>query len=122
MNLKRLSLSVTNDYLFAYKSRYMLVDNGYAEDWTLFNLKLEKLNIRISQISHLILTHHHDDHVGFIHELLEANPAIIVIMSELTKELILVGQNDITRGGGIINRRVNVLLEFQTALYLIDFA
>jgi glyoxylase-like metal-dependent hydrolase (beta-lactamase superfamily II) len=108
-----LRLSLTNDYLFANKTKWILVDTGYAEDWEIFKKRLEGQNIKISQISHLILTHHHDDHAGFINELIEANPDIIVVMSELTRELLLVGMNDITHGGGIINRRIKTLLDFK---------
>jgi len=113
MKFITLRLSVTNDYLFRSGPAYVLVDTGYREDWGLLRRRLEEAGVSTGDISHLILTHHHDDHVGCIHGLLEANPAIVVVMSAATDALIRVGRNDLTHGGGLINRRVAFLIRFK---------
>lgn len=110
-----LRLSVTRDYLFKSGSRYVLVDTGYEEDWELFKRRLDTAGIGIHQISHLILTHHHDDHVGLVHNLVSENPSITVVMSELTQELIRAGENDQNHGGGLLNRRVAALILLKQA-------
>jgi len=110
MDLIKLSLSVTNCYLFRNGKGWVLVDTGYEEDWQLFRRRLAFVGLQIAQISHLILTHHHDDHVGFVGELVAENPAIAAAMSESTRELLLVGKNDQSYGGGLINRRVESLI------------
>jgi glyoxylase-like metal-dependent hydrolase (beta-lactamase superfamily II) len=113
MELIPLRLSVTRDYLFRNGSKYVLVDTGYEEDWELFTRRLDDAGVGIAQISHLILTHHHDDHVGLVHKIVAGNPAIKVVMSALTKELLLVGRNDQNHGGGLINRRVAALISLK---------
>jgi len=110
MDLIKLSLSVTNCYLFRNGKSWVLVDTGYAEDWELFRRKLTSVGLHIAQISHLILTHHHDDHVGFVHDLVAENPAIAVTMCESTCDLLRVGRNDQRHGGGLINRRIAALV------------
>lgn len=71
---------------------------------------LRNAGVEISQISHIILTHHHDDHCGLLHDLLQRNSSIRVVMSRLCKDLISKGQNDLTHGGGLLNRRVACLI------------
>jgi len=113
MDFISLRLSVTTDYLFRCGDKYALVDTGYEADWELFQKRLAEAGVAISDISHFILTHHHDDHAGCINELIAANPSIIVVMSSLTKELLLAGRNDITHGGGFINKRIAFLIHFK---------
>jgi glyoxylase-like metal-dependent hydrolase (beta-lactamase superfamily II) len=113
MELISLRLSVTNDYLFRCGSKYALVDVGYGADWELLQKRLGETGVGVGDISHLILTHHHDDHVGCIHELLAANPKIVVVMSAATDKLIRAGRNDLTHGGGLINKRIAFLIRFK---------
>jgi glyoxylase-like metal-dependent hydrolase (beta-lactamase superfamily II) len=113
MDLITLRLSVTNDYLFRTGDKYALVDTGYEADWELLQKRLSEAKVAIGDISHLILTHHHDDHVGCIHDLLAANPAITVVMGPETSKLIRVGKNDQTHGGGLVNRRIAFLIRFK---------
>ncbi|NLZ81781.1 MAG: MBL fold metallo-hydrolase, partial [Clostridiales bacterium] len=65
--------------------------------------------IQVSDISHIIVTHHHDDHVGLLNELTTKNPDIKVVMSSLTKDLILQGENDRNHNGGFVNKRVRLI-------------
>lgn len=96
----KLKLSVTNDYLLRInENRYVLIDTGYKEDWKLFLKRLKENGIKINEISYVILTHHHDDHVGFLNKLVSENKDIRVVMSDKTNELIKVGENDQTHGG-----------------------
>lgn len=110
MELIPIRLSVTTCYLIKTGDSYVLVDTGYAEDWELFVKKLGAHGVKLSQLSHIILTHHHDDHCGLLHDILGQNPSVRVIMSEPCVRLIAVGENDRTYGGGLLNRRVAFLL------------
>ncbi|WP_411677244.1 MBL fold metallo-hydrolase [Caproicibacter sp.] len=110
MNLIPLKLSVTTCYLIRAGERYVLVDTGYEEDWELFQNRLREVNVSLSQISHLILTHHHDDHCGLLFPILRENGSVRVVMSDFCAELIQKGENDLTHGGGLLNRRVAFLL------------
>jgi glyoxylase-like metal-dependent hydrolase (beta-lactamase superfamily II) len=105
-----IKLSATNCYLIEAGEKYILVDTGYEEDSELFFQQLEKAGVEPSQISHVILTHHHDDHCGLVHSLLTQNPLIKIVMSALCKDLIARGENDHTHGGGLINKRVAFLI------------
>jgi glyoxylase-like metal-dependent hydrolase (beta-lactamase superfamily II) len=106
MEIITLRLSFTNDYLFRNGDSWVLVDTGYAEDRALFERRLAEAGVAISDISHLILTHHHDDHAGLLRWLVTQNPQIVVVMSALSRELLLVGHNDLSHGGGLINRKI----------------
>ena len=110
MNLIPINLSVTNCYLIKAGGRYVLIDTGYEEDWELFRTGLKKSGVELSQISHIILTHHHDDHCGLLHDILRENGSIRIIMSSLCKDLIAKGENDRTHGGGLLNKRVAWLI------------
>ena len=110
MKIIPIKLSVTTCYLVKLEDGYILIDTGYEYDWELFHTRIQDVNISLSQISHIILTHHHDDHCGLLHSILKEDPSIIVVMSSLCKDLILVGKNDLTHGGGLLNRRIHTLL------------
>lgn len=115
MNLIPLKLSVTTCYLIKAGDKYVLVDTGYEEDWNLFQDRLKEANVSPSHISHIILTHHHDDHCGLLHNILQANSSIRVVMSERCSELIQKGENDQTHGGGLLNKRVAFLIRHKQA-------
>jgi len=110
MNIIPIKLSVTTCYLLKTSNQYVLVDTGYEEDWDLFTVQLKKVNVKLSEISHIILTHHHDDHCGLLTNILKENNSIRIVMSHLCKDLILKGENDITHGGGLLNKRVAFLI------------
>lgn len=110
MDIIPVKLSVTNCFLIKVGERYVLVDTGYEEDWELFQAGLKKVGVAFSQISHIILTHHHDDHCGLLHDILRENGSIRVVMSGLCKDLIAKGENDQSHGGGLLNKRVAWLI------------
>jgi len=110
MKLIPIRLSITTCFLIKADDRYVLVDTGYEEDLALFRKRLREVNVDVAQISHIILTHHHDDHCGLLHDILRENGAIRVVMSSLCKNLISRGENDRTHGGGLLNKRVAWLI------------
>jgi glyoxylase-like metal-dependent hydrolase (beta-lactamase superfamily II) len=106
-----IKLSVTTCYLVRAEDQYVLVDTGYEEDWGLFCTRIKEAHVDLSQISHIVLTHHHDDHCGLLHNILRKNNAIRVVMSFPCKDLIRKGQNDLTHGGGLLNKRIAFLIK-----------
>lgn len=110
MDLIPIKLSVTNCFLVKSGEKYVLIDTGYEEDWELFRAGLKKAGVDLSQISHILLTHHHDDHCGLLHPILRENSSIRIVMSRLCKDLIAKGKNDQTHGGGLLNKRVAWLI------------
>ena len=59
-----------NEYLFDTGQGHVLLNN------------LDKLNINLSEINSVILSHGHDDHCGGLKKLLEINPEVEVIAHE----------------------------------------
>lgn len=114
MKIIKIKLSVTNDYLINTKDdNYILIDTGYVHDWNLFCHRLKEEKVEPSSISHIILTHHHDDHCGLLSKIVNENNNIKVVMSNMTRELLIAGKNDQTHGGGVINKRIKFLLKFK---------
>jgi glyoxylase-like metal-dependent hydrolase (beta-lactamase superfamily II) len=110
-----MKLSVTNCFLIPAGGKYVLIDTGYEWEWASFQSGLKECEVAMADISHLILTHHHDDHAGLLNMVVEQNPAIRIVMSALAKGLLAKGKNDHERGGGYVNRRVNALLRLKAA-------
>ncbi len=114
MSIIAIKLSVTNCFLIPTgEGRYILIDTGYEADWELFCIQLEKAGVGFSQISHILLTHHHDDHAGLLNYIVKENPAIRIVMSHFAKELLEKGENDNTHPKGCINRRIKTLLHLK---------
>lgn len=109
MKTIKLKLSVTNCYLIKNKEKYILFDTGYEYEWELFCKRLKEAGVSINEISHIILTHHHDDHCGLLNKILKENNDIKVVMSYLAKDLLLNGGNDTSHGGGMINKRIKLI-------------
>jgi glyoxylase-like metal-dependent hydrolase (beta-lactamase superfamily II) len=110
MEIIQLKLSVTNCYLIKTSFKYVLIDTGYEYEWELFCQKLKDFKVSLAEISHIILTHHHDDHCGLLNKIITENSKIQIVMSKRGQDLLLKGKNDRTHGGGIINKRVRLLL------------
>jgi hydroxyacylglutathione hydrolase len=67
-------------------------------------------DVGFGDLEYLILTHHHDDHVGLLNPLVAQNPKIKIIMSEHAGDRLAKGKNDWSKGGGYLNRRISVLM------------
>jgi len=90
---------------------YLLVDTGYKSDYESFRQELRDKGVKLNEIDYLLLTHHHDDHVGFVNELL-ADCELQIIAHQAAEELLPTGENDKTNGGGIINKRMYCIFKF----------
>lgn len=110
MDKKELKLRVTNCYLIKIGNNYLLIDTGYDDEWELFCKRLEEVGVSLSKISHILLTHHHDDHCGLLNRILEENQDIRIIMSYCAKDYLLAGKNDQTHGGWYVNKRINLIV------------
>ena len=98
----------TNCYLIQANSGYLLIDTGYGKDYSNFLKELDAKKIEVSEINFLLLTHHHDDHSGFTNDLLK-DTEVKIITHKYAENLLRAGENDKTRGGGYINKRVYYL-------------
>ncbi len=92
-------LSMSSVFLLPYKGGYLQVDTGYEHDYSTYRKNLSKAGIALEDIHYLVLTHHHDDHAGFLNELIR-DATITVIAHEQAEALLKCGENDKSRGGG----------------------
>ena len=113
MNVITLHLSVTNDYLVPMGGGFLLVDTGYPVEWEVFRRRMREAGVELSSVSALLLTHHDDDHSGLLTRIVQANPGIRVVMSELAKPLLEIGEDDFSHGRRIVNKRVALLLSLR---------
>lgn len=89
---------IVNTYLYKIEDGYVMIDTGYKNDFKSRKRKLDKLNINIHDIKYIFLTHAHDDHAGFLNEVIEANPKIKVVMNTKGIETLRKGQNSFEGG------------------------
>ncbi len=88
---------INNVYLVESKEGYILIDTGYEEYFETFKIELQKNNISLNDISYVFITHAHDDHVGFLNQLMEESSAKIIINQKSVNQLEK-GQNSFDGG------------------------
>ena len=95
-------LSMSSVYLLPCQDGYLQVDAGYEHDYPIYRKYLSKTGIALESVRYLVLTHHHDDHSGFLNNLTR-DTAITIIAHKQAEALLKTGMNDKTRGGGYVN-------------------
>lgn len=89
---------IMNTYVYCASSGYIMIDTGYENSLGNVEKKLNKLGISIFDVSYVFLTHAHDDHAGFLNELLSKYAHIKVILSGKAMPTLLKGQNSFDGG------------------------
>ena len=74
-----LGTRVVNNYLIPSEAGRILIDTGYAGGFAHFRKMLEKNGVRQEEIKYVFLTHAHDDHAGFLNEVLAATGADVIL-------------------------------------------
>lgn len=97
MKMINLGNKVVNTYLIAVGNQYLMVDTGYENGFANFCKRLRKHKIDLQSIAWVFLTHAHDDHAGFLNELLK-HTAAQVILHPLAVERLRCGQNSFEGG------------------------
>lgn len=75
-----------------------MIDTGYEHSLKDVETKLDRNGIKLSDIKYVFLTHAHDDHAGFLNELLGKNVDLKVIMSDQSMPTLKRGQNSFEGG------------------------
>ena len=89
---------VVNNYLVSLDGGgYVLIDTGYAENSPAFRKRLEKIGVSPKGIKYVFLTHAHDDHAGFLNEVLAITDARVILHPKAVDGL-LKGQNSFKGG------------------------
>lgn len=77
--IRNLGTRVVNNYLISSEAGLILIDTGYAGGFPHFLKALEKNHIQPKEIKYIFLTHAHDDHAGFLNEVLAATGAEVIL-------------------------------------------
>ncbi len=64
----------------------------------LYDMQSEKMKIDPSEIRYIFLTHAHDDHAGYLNEILSECPDARIVMSDKALERLCRGQNSFCGG------------------------
>ena len=89
---------VMNTYIYHALEGYVMIDTGYEHSLKNVEKKANKQGITLSEIKYVFLTHAHDDHAGFLNELLSKYPDIKVIISNQAMPTLIRGQNSFVGG------------------------
>ena len=97
MEIINIGNRINNNYIIKLDKGYLLIDTGYSEQFNGFCEKLRKNNIELKEISYVLLTHAHDDHAGFLNELLDNSDAKVILHGQAVARL-REGQNSFDGG------------------------
>lgn len=89
---------VMNSYVYPISDGYVMIDTGYEHSMSGVEKKLQKQGVSLSDIKYIFLTHAHDDHAGFLNEMLGKYPSLQVILSEKAIPTLQKGQNSFDGG------------------------
>jgi len=88
---------ISNIYMIEMQKGYLLIDTGYREQFEHFVKALKKKKIALEDITYVLITHVHDDHVGFLNQVLEKTNAKLILHHEAVERL-KAGQNSFDGG------------------------
>ena len=93
MNIINAGNIIMNTYVYPCPNGYIMIDTGYEHSLKDVATELNRNGINLSDIKYVFLTHAHDDHAGFLNELLGKNADLKVIMSNKSMPTLKRGQN-----------------------------
>ena len=114
MKIYNIGNRIMNTYIYKINDGYVMIDTGYEHSLNKVIKKLNKLNINITDIKYVFLTHAHDDHAGFLNELLKINTELKVIISDKAMPTLKIGQNSFN--GGCSTKLALVFCKFMAIL------
>lgn len=97
IEIRNLGNRVVNNWLIPGDDGYILIDTGYENGFRRFQRKLKKAGIQPEEIKILFMTHAHDDHAGFLNNVLAVTPAKVILHPKAVERL-KTGQNSFEGG------------------------
>lgn len=73
----------TNTFFIRGTSGNLLIDTDYAGTLSSFYREIKKHDIRVSDISYVLATHYHPDHIGLVGELQEQGIKLLLIDTQV---------------------------------------
>ena len=89
---------IVNNWIYPISQGYVLIDTGYENGYFRFKKKLALNHIDLKDIRYIFLTHAHDDHAGFLNDILNDCPNLQVIADCKSLERLYKGQNSFDGG------------------------
>ncbi len=83
--VSKLRYGNTNTFLVQGENGYLLVDTDYAGTMPAFYRAIKKNNIKVNDISYVLATHYHPDHIGLVSELMEQGVRLLVIDTQCSQ-------------------------------------
>lgn len=83
--VSKLKYGNTNTFLVQGESGYLLVDTDYAGTMPAFYGAIKEHNIKTSDISYVLATHYHPDHIGLVSELMKQGVKLLVIDTQCSQ-------------------------------------
>lgn len=93
---------LVRNYILETPLGLIVIDTGYPGGYKKFIKRFEK-RWRLSDIKYIFLTHHHDDHTGFLGKLLSVTDAKVILHYK-TLEFLPTGKNHLSENGGFSTR------------------
>ena len=81
--VSRLKYGNTNAYFIRGTNGNLLVDTDYAGTLPLFYKGLKKNNIKVNDITYVLATHYHPDHIGLVSELMELGVKLLLVDTQV---------------------------------------
>lgn len=79
----RLRYGNTNTFLVAGKSGYLLVDTDYAGTLPAFYKALKAAGVQAKDISFVLATHYHPDHMGLVPDLMKLGVRLLLMDTQI---------------------------------------
>ncbi|MCQ2521785.1 MAG: MBL fold metallo-hydrolase [Lachnospiraceae bacterium] len=73
-----LHYSKTNTYLIKGRLGYVLWDTGWAGTFPAFCKELGRVNVPVSEIKYILVSHFHPDHMGIVQNIANLGPRLLV--------------------------------------------
>ncbi len=89
---------IMNTWIYEIPRGYVMIDTGYPNKMRSVEKRMQEHGIAWTDIRYVFLTHAHDDHAGFLNELLHRCPDIKVILNPDSIPVLRRGQNSFKGG------------------------
>ena len=77
--ITKLKYGNTNTFLVSGSNATLLVDTDYAGTLSAFYRAIKEQDIKISDITYVLATHYHPDHIGLVSELMKQNIKLLLL-------------------------------------------
>ena len=77
--ITKLKYGNTNTFLVAGSNATLLVDTDYAGTLAAFYRAIKEQGVKISDITYVLATHYHPDHIGLVSELMKQNIKLLLL-------------------------------------------